>query len=508
MRGKIPQALNASACSILLKYGCVRVLRQIKTVSLSHRQVNLKMLAIISSQMIVAMIALLTIRIYSEILTPDQVGRIMLALGIISLSDAMYSASINQTVFYFAGKDEYLPLIIYKLNEKIWIKKILLLLLIVGLIVVEFFLNDRFILFFSNICDLFGQQLHVILNYIKASEIGLRYSYNIGLDKQVVVSFVCQLVIYFIILIIYCKIEHMRSTIMAVLNVKEHRVVYGRQIVIDAILTFCFTSLLLWRKPEINSLIIGICLSRYCSLLLAWVEVNKNYNHLGHKQPLPHEMNAYKKEYLTHLYPFLGMGLIGWISGFVDRYTIAWFGSFTTSGVYVMANGLISRPYNLLDSVLSTYFRPHLYKNTRNKQDINKIIIIWITVVCCLSLLAWIFILFFSATVVEIVLAKEFRESTQAILPDFCWILCVILLTHAFDNVLMAYAYTKKLLYVQIMVMPVIVICIALGVLNHGISGAAYGRLIAELVKLFVVIILYIHTLNTDCNHENRHSLQ
>ncbi len=390
-------------------------------------------------QVIGAILALITFRMYSELLTPIQLGEAMLALGGIALFDAIFSSSVNQVVFYYGSNKNFK----YKVFS--FLKNYKRFTTVIGLMIILLII----IVSFLDLYNFYGMLVLILLGY--------------------------------------AVIEPSRSSLFSLLNLSGTRKIYGLQVILDAIFNFTLIFLALYFKPNWVFLLVGILTSRYFSLvtnslfLRSSFDLSENLN----------EKNIVldKKEVLKQIQPVMLMGIIGWLSGFADRYIIAGSIGVSGAGYYSLATGLVGRPYNVTTSALTVHFRPDLYKfNSENEygkfQDIAKN---WLKYALIIGVVGIVLFAILGGPLVDVLLAKEYRTEIENILYVIAGAYCFTIMTHAIDNKFLAKGLGVNLFKLQLILTPFPFVFIVIGALYNGVEGAVIGKLIAEIFKFLIM---------------------
>jgi O-antigen/teichoic acid export membrane protein len=401
------------------------------------------------SQIFNAIIALITIRMYSELLTPQQMGEAMLALGGMALFDAVFSASINQVVFYYGSKDELKSKVFYIIKNT----------------------RKYFVLIAGGL--------------IIATTLSLLLFPSIKVTKWlfIVLGLMC-----------YFFIEPLRSSLFSFLNVISTRNKYGFQVILDAILVFIFTFITLSYKPHWTSLIVGIILARYLAIFTNSLLLKKSVDRIKTMDNV--EISVTKKEIFKHMQSVMVMGVLGWISGFADRYIIAGMLNVKQTGYYSVAMGLVGRPYNIVTGAYTAYFKPNLFAavSDNNLKSIKKTLLYWLLGVLIVGLIGALLFLISGKFIVQLLLSTEFRGHVESILWILALAMTFTIATHAFDNKFLARGLGNKLLKIQLCLSPISLFVIGIGAYYKDVSGVVYGKLISEIIK-FIFTGLYLKKL-------------
>ncbi len=457
-----------------------------------------RLLQIGASQLLVAMIALGTIRIYSELLNKEQLGEAMLCLGGVALLDAMFMAAVNQTVFFFCNQEHGEACVRYYLVRFGWRVLILATVLLLPVAWVEWRLAyclQALALWTERWGGVFAWHAPFGFDVYagKAFGAGSAWAFRPG---EMALFLIGALKLPLLIAA-YLSVETSRTALMAVLNAKDLRAAHSRQIVADALLTLGWTVLLLSWRPDWAGLLLGVVAARMCSWLLAWPQYIKACAGSGPPALEPARRNEFPALFGRHLQPFIGLGVVGWCAAFFDRYVVAWFAGVGNAGIYTLAYGLAGRPYNVVDMALTTHFRPQLFQcaaqaETRRVRGLSRQ---WLLAALAVGAGGWAAMIPLAPVLAQALLAADYRDSVAPLLPLFCALSTLILLTHAFDNAVLAFGGARRLLLIQIAVLPLILLCLGLAASRLGLSGAAYGRLAAECLRLVLAAGLMRLTL-------------
>lgn len=395
-------------------------------------------------QIFAALVALALIRAYTEYLDPTQVGLLMLILGGVGLFDQMFSAALSQSVFYFATK-EGLEGHIKKLhNPKI----------------------QRNITGISLLCVLIG-----LLYFSKKNTIGSFPWEIISLAPIYVIS------------------ELRRSVNVTLLSTLESKKKYSQFIIAEALLNLIFIAGLLSLNPIVESALIGLTLAKTMSMLIATKLAEKS-----NKIAVCNEKTKnYKASIADHIKPFVIMGAVGWVSSSADKYIIGWSLNLQEAGIYAITLGLIARPYGLLTAALTLHYRPLIYASSENINShlrSEKIIREWVVAALLIGILGAATLYVFKIPIFGILLSSGFVTQATFLVIPATMLFTIINISHVFDNYLLSKNRAKDLTIVQIASMPLMIGCVAAGAYFDGAIGAAWGRVVSEMIRLGSVIFI------------------
>jgi O-antigen/teichoic acid export membrane protein len=375
---------------------------------------------------------------YSELMTPNQLGKAMLAFGGMALFDALISASISQVIFYFGSKEK----LKYRVYEKI--KDI-----------------RRYSVFLGGGL-IFGITLLLVLFP------------EIKNQKWIFVI---------LVLLCYFAIEPSKSSLFSFLNVNASRSRYGVQVMIDAVFAFVMIFLALLYEPHWVFLILGMISARFFAIFTNSLLLKKTVKNLPVFENEDIEIGG--KEIYKRAQPIMLMGILGWITAYADRYIIAGTLNIIQTGYYSVASGLVGKPYNVVTSAYTAYFKPSLFKaySESNRKEINKNVLQWLLGALIIGIIGAVLFVFFGEFVVKLLLAAEYRGHVENIL----WVLALTttftIAIHAFDNKFLAAGKGNNLFWMQLWIAPVSLLLIGIGSYCYGMLGAVYGKLISSIVQ-------------------------
>lgn len=200
------------------------------------------------------------------------------------------------------------------------------------------------------------------------------------------------------------------------------------------------------------------------------------------------------REALKYAAPVALMAPLGWVSAFLDRYVLGVMLGSGAVGSYVAATSLLSRPYALLSSFFSTYFRPKIYQQNDpicggGMEGLKKIVLIWACWALLLGCLGACLVSFFGDWISLAFLARAYREEAVQIMPLFAASLVFSIMTHAPDNALLAAGMSKPLLRLQVVMSILSLIAIPIGVALSGLLGGLYAKFGCEAAKFIATLI-------------------
>lgn len=394
-------------------------------------------------QIIVALIAFVSIRVYTEFLDKSEFGTAMLMLGAIAFLDSIAGMALAQTLISRCG-----PIRDRERRRQ----------LSLGLGTLAF---SAFVVVL----------LVVAIILVLTSALGLS-------DWQILIVVPS--------LLLYLGAEFLKQTALSLEILDRH---YGRTslwMAGDATLTLiCATvALWLWRVDAIG-LVTGYLAARAIGTAMFISVLTPDHMR---RFSMSHA-SAEWREALAYGVPISLMGPLGWISTYLDRYILAALLGTVATGTYAAATGMVARPYALTTSVLSNYFRPLYYLPEIEDEGAvgrRRILWNWLTSSLVIGGMGTACFVLLGPWIAMMLLAPDYREGAPLLMVLFALSQTFAITTHSADNAVLALRGSKKLLFTQIGLSVVTLILIPAGVLVGGLVGGLCGRIAAEAVKLLV----------------------
>jgi O-antigen/teichoic acid export membrane protein len=410
---------------------------------------------ILGAQLICAVLALISVRIYTELLNPEQLGMVMLALSAIALADSLISMAIAQTTFYFATRTKEVKFFLQIANSR----------------------KDAILAF--------GAALPLVQIWL-LSIAGGRNDFYLFLFISIFAA------------LSYVASETLRSFYTSLVNAAEMSRSFSAILTIDSILSLIVVTLFLSKSPTIAGLLVGISTAKVGSLLFTTrftKELTVIYGADGDKDKKPDGANLWR-DFLKRMAPFTGMGMLGWTAGFADRYVVAAATGLSAAGIYSVSCGLVARPYNVVSAALTSHFKPMVFKEMRRSAE--AIVVHWISVAALIGVTGFITVYLIGDRICLMLLAERYQESAKPLLPILCLAISFSIATHALDNLLLAKGEGASLLRIQIILLPIGLISVAIGGVSAGALGSACGKVVSDIARFSLMsYIVYKRNYST-----------
>lgn len=262
------------------------------------------------SQAALALAGIASLRIYTEIMTPADFARYAVIVAGTALLDSWFSAPLNQAAFYFRAQ---------------------------------------------------GMAFRETL---RASAAPLPRFAPIAISSAAVVGGIFAIsllrsnpVATALLFLCYVSIEIARSIAVGACAAYEMRLTQACSIAAEPLATlFLTTTLYIHTRDVVLATLLALTISK--TLILTFVLIS--HLQLFVRRAIP--TTLVHNSILLYLFQIGAMGQIGWFFTFIDRFFLTALLPPAIAAPYVAGNSLISRPYSLLTSVLSTVFRPAIYK--------------------------------------------------------------------------------------------------------------------------------------------------
>lgn len=283
---------------------------------------------------------------------------------------------------------------------------------------------------------------------------------------------------------LWLVLSGVRSTFMGRLHAEQRMRSYMSLRVLESALTIVVTCLLLFAfPPHPASLIVGQCVGFLG--VLSWFAARAPWPALC-LATLQRPTAGFWAKLLEYGAPFIPLAILYWLAGLADRYVLATLMGPAAAGKYFAAFIIAAAGFGIANSIMGDLFRPKLFaaENAGEFGRADKIFLAWLGTYAVLSTCILIGIAAFGDLLIWFAISAAYRDGAIVLL---LWIgtgFAVSGLSTAFENRLLSYGCSKKLL------VPVAVGAISNLVLSYflikanGIPGAAQSSCVSFAIQL------------------------
>jgi O-antigen/teichoic acid export membrane protein len=407
-----------------------------------------KWLSVIFGPVLLGLLAFITIRVYTELMTTEEFGIIMLYYGLLILLDNIFVASSSQGIAYYLKSNS-------KLKEQYALSKYLSTLFIKRYV----YLFYMAIIFFCIISFIF--------------KIDLFYWYFL---------FVSSLYVYSGII---------KASIVVPYNVRQEQCKFSLLNILEASCVFITVCLALYFLGVSPSIFIGaILLSRIIFMFLVLSVRPSGSRQFNVEIDLSKTFES--KGVFSYVTPIAFMGVLGWLGVFLDRYVLTLIEGVGVVGVYIACAGLMMRPYSMISSVLTNYYRPKMFlaESVNDTKQVSIIFSNWVLISIAMGIAGSTFIFLFGDALAFILLAEEFRYGAKSIMFALSIGLGSMLICHALDNKYFSKGNSRGLIIPQVLSIFFYAVCIYWLSVEMGVVGAALGRSAGDVIKLIITFFV------------------
>ena len=189
--------------------------------------------------------------------------------------------------------------------------------------------------------------------------------------------------------------------------------------------------------------------------------------------------------------PLVPLAIFGWVSGVGDRYIIGGVVGLKEVGLYAAAYGLASRPFMVLSGILELTIRPALYNAVAsgNMAHVARIKRAWVMTVAGSSAFGVLCFLFLSGWVGDLLLAAEYRSAT-ALMPWIALGYALSGVSNVFSRFCYAFDDTRAVLFLTAAGTVMGVIIMVPAIYFYGLAGAAAAVPVQFGVELSLSVFL------------------
>lgn len=402
-------------------------------------------------QILVALITIAGIRLYTELLTIDEFGYVMLSLGGFALLDGLVVMSFSQTLAFYSSRlknweeQRSLGAGTYFLLFNLW-------LLVAPFIVI------------------------------------LATALSISMGQSAITAFFLSAATC-----IYLTSETAKAAMMSLLNVNSEHSKISTWSVVDATTSFIVLSGGLWYGPRnaVTYIYLYVLAKFLSTTLFYFIFFNGKFFTSINKKIVKES----KFEIIRYALPFSAMAVVGWLGSYVDRYVLNFLTAPGVVGMYAASTGTISKPYAIMGTIFSNYFRPILFtavaRSEKNKS--RKIFYIWFGVSAAGGFFGFLLTYFLGPFLLHIVLAEEYRTGAISIMTVLSIGLTATIVNHSLDNFLFANGLSRPVLIPQVLSIIIGVLAVYILANLYGVVGAAWGKVIGDITKLSLTLLLVLY---------------
>lgn len=304
--------------------------------------------------------------------------------------------------------------------------------------------------------------------------------------------------VVFLLLPLYVVAEAAKASRVSLLVLDRKYGLYSLWLTAESLITLAGVLAMLggWRNDALGFFAGYVLAHAACSTFILTVVAREHFRGFFGKLD-PREVRLA----LTYGIPVAGMGPLGWVSSYLDRYIFnATLGTAAT-GVYAATSGIVARPYALSTAVLTNYFRPQYFRSdviAAGSAGPRIVLRAWAFSALGIGIAGLLGFALFGGAVSRLALAPEFRENSHVLFVLLAVAQIFTIMTHALDNAILSMGNSRRLFQAQIITSGVTLILIPVGAWTGGILGGVVGRIVAEIVKFCVVLVITARLLK--CN--------
>ena len=413
-------------------------------------------------QMFVALTAFAAIRLFTEWLTKAEFGRAMLIMAVIAFVDGMTGMAFNQTLLSHCA-----PLPDRESRRQ----------LSVGLA---------------------GHASIVVLpiGFVLSAALALAYSLKLLPLWWAILP---------VMIGVYVVFECLKYSLLSLLAVERDYLRFSIWSAGEALIGLIFMSMLIgfWRADSV-----GYETGYFLSRIISTVFFLFIFSRGRHLERIDFSIaRSGIAAVVAYGYPISLMAPLGWVTTYLDRFILSTMLGVATTGNYVAAVGLVSRPFALTTAVLTNFFRPLLYQRTNEHREIDdasavrvraqrRLLVLWIGTAFVVGVLGMCLFATLGTWITQIMLAPDYRHGAVPLMVAFACAQTLTIMTHGADNVILSLGKSSRLLIVQSGLSLFTLTLIPIGIIYGGVMGALLGRCLAELIKLAVTTLLAVFLLS------------
>jgi O-antigen/teichoic acid export membrane protein len=189
--------------------------------------------------------------------------------------------------------------------------------------------------------------------------------------------------------------------------------------------------------------------------------------------------------------PIVLSATIGWCNGTLDRYVIGIILGSGQVGVYAAAYGLVSRPFIMIGQVLEQTIRPVYYEATswQDNEKSERYLRLWIILALVSGVGGFLFFSVFGDLIARLFLGEQFGQAVS-IMPWIAFGYGVIGVVQALEKSFYAAYQTRQTLVIEMAGIGMMIGSLPFLIKSAGIVGAAIALCVGALVQISVSLLL------------------
>jgi O-antigen/teichoic acid export membrane protein len=399
-------------------------------------------------QVVVAIISLVGLRILTEIAPANLLGGATLLLGALTLLRNIFLAPIGNTQIRFHPEYE-------DSGHSKWfddnIKKLYL----------------RFIVISVSI---------FIMIYFTWTVIS-SYAFNMLL---------------LIILILYYILDSFKGYKINLLSAERRQKFTAIWQISDTLLINVFFIVALLFVNNVESYLTGQCVGLFIGLLIFGFI---SYPKIENREKENPDYFEIKSKIISYGLPFIPLAIVSWISNLSDRYIIGNYLSLNEVGIYTAVYSIASRPFLMVGSILTGFFRPLLFQLESKKESdrAKKVFKVWLTTKLVIIFCGILVYYFFGNFIIKLLLAKSYAQNVFIIFLIIGITYAVFSLNQILETRIFSFGTSNKVILPSVVAAMVNLIANFLLIPIFGIEGAAFATLISFLIQFILTGFILEH---------------
>ncbi|MGA2188610.1 MAG: oligosaccharide flippase family protein [Steroidobacteraceae bacterium] len=263
-----------------------------------------------------------------------------------------------------------------------------------------------------------------------------------------------------------------RNVLMSRIQAQRRQAAYAWLQVIEAALLCGVSVGALGMSPTVEAFLIGQTLAVAFVTLVILMADRTN---LGLFRIRPGVKGGFGRKAWAYGAPFVPMSLLSWVANLGDRYTLAAMLGPGAAGRYVAPFSIASRGMLLANSALCDLFRPLLFdaENRRDRVGADKTFVVWIAASVALSAAGVAIVHFAGALIAALLLAQGYRAGAVEIMLWVSLGYAVSGVTQIIESRMLSLGHSARLLFPMVLGAIANVTFSIFLIRRNGVIGAA-----------------------------------
>jgi len=196
--------------------------------------------------------------------------------------------------------------------------------------------------------------------------------------------------------------------------------------------------------------------------------------------------------------PFVVLAVVNWILNLGNRYILGAYNGLVDVGLFTVAFSIASRPFIMISSVMSSFFRPILFQaeSNRDSSKASTIFSYWMAGISIIGSLGVTGFLFFGDTIAKLLLAEEYRVQAPSLFKWICIGYALYGIIQTIENRILSFGKSRRIILPSIIGAIINIFAGIILIPILGIIGAAQSVFFSFFIQMLVITFILFKQKN------------